>query len=520
MPNKFPVRLLTEPQPLHHASVVRSFQDMHSSFTARVLILQRPDGTVERYLPFIRCQREFRHRSRAWQDTRARALGLLWDFSIANRDSGWPPDRLLREFAYALIEGTFGSKHAGTRDLMWPAIPVGRAQGLVRTIEDFAEWCSTREDAISPLARDEIPLIPGTAEHATRLLMWSRMRSISMLRHIKAAPKSTVKSRVEFPRTGGGKEAQTAKHFPAEFAEALLLKGHLRPGTSTDPDGFARHNIRDMMMALLDGWGGLRRSEGLHLWLSDVRENDDPDCLGQAFVVLNHPEEAYVEWTDPTSGARAWIQRKEMLARHYGLKARNVVKRGHYHVGWKGMALDEDHQAFIFWIHPVAGALFWTLYLAYIRRVRPAIMKRRRDMGGRDHPFLFVSEEINPVTGLPGEPYSEKAYERNHEAAVRRLGLDHEKAAGTTTHGLRHLYGHTMQKLDVHPQVIRQGLHHVNLLSQTIYTIPMPSEVSEQLRAAQLRVKDGERPVATLGEDTAAALLRLNDFLLHGGSLE
>jgi hypothetical protein len=124
------------------------------------------------------------------------------------------------------------------------------------------------------------------------------------------------------------------------------------------------------------------------------------------------------------------------------------------------------------------------------------------------------------VTGLPGEPYSEKAYERNHEAAVRRLDLDYEKAAGTTTHGLRHLYGHTMQKLGVHPEVIRQGLHHVNLLSQTIYTIPMSAEINAQLRTAQQRVKDGERPVATLGEDTAAALLRLKESLLHGGLLD
>lgn len=521
MPIRISMRLLTEPQPLHHVSVVRSFQDMHPSFTARVLVLQRPDGTVESYLPFIRYQREHRHRSRTWQDTRARGIGLLWDFSVANRDSGWSPDRLLKEFAYALIEGTFESRHAGVRDLKWPAIPVRRAKGLIRAIEDFAEWCSTHGDAVSPLAREETPLIPGTAENATRLLVWSRMRRISMLRHLKAVPTSVVKSRVDLPRTGGGMETEAAKFFPPHMAEALLWKGHLRPGASGDPNVFARYNIRDMMMALLDGWGGLRRSEGLHLWVEDVRENEDPELLGHAFVVLNHPEEAYVEWTDPLSGVRSWIQRKEMLSRFYGMeKARNVVKRGHYHVGWKGMALNKDHQAFVFWIDPAAGALFWTLYLAYIRFVRPTIMNARRDLNGRDHPFLFVSEEINPVTGLPGEPYSEKAYERNHEAAVRRLGLEYEKAAGTTTHGLRHLYGHTMQKLGVHPEVIRQGLHHVNLLSQTIYTIPMSAEVNAQLRAAQQRVKDGDRPVATLGDDTAAALLRLSQSLLHGGQID
>jgi hypothetical protein len=512
------MRLLNEPQPLHHASVVRSFEDIHASFTARVLLLRRPDGTVEPYLPFIKYQRDFRLRSRSWQDTPARALGLLWDFSVAHRDSGWSPHRLLKEFAYTLIEGTFDSKLARSRDLMWPGISVKRARGLVRSIEAFAEWCSTQDDGTSPLAREEVPLIPGTAEHATRLLVWSRIRRISMLQHIKSAPTTRMKSHVEFARTGGGKEMETAKHFPAHMAEALLWRGHMRPGAAANPDMAARQNIRDMMMALLDGWGGLRRSEGLHLWLNDVTE--DKEKLGHAFVVLNHPEEAKVEWKDPLSGVRRWIPRKEKLARLYGLKARNVVKRGHYHVGWKGMALNQDHQAFIFWIDDTAAALFWTLYLAYIWIVRPAIMKKRKDMGGRDHPFLFVSEEINPVTGFPGEPYSEKAYERNHEAAVCRLDLKHEKAAGTTTHGLRHLYGHTMRKLGVDAHVIRQGLHHVNLLSQTIYTIPMAEDVSAILRAAQQRIKDGDRPVVSLGENTAAALLRLNQSLSHGGLLE
>jgi hypothetical protein len=267
--------------------------------------------------------------------------------------------------------------------------------------------------------------------------------------------------------------------------------------------------------ALLDGWGGLRRSEGLHLWEIDVRE--DGDNPGHALVILNHPEEAKVQWHDPIAGGDRWITRKEMLARRYGLRARDIVKRGHYHVGWKGMALNDNYQACIFWIDPAAGALFWTLYLAYIRFVRPAVMARRAQAGGKDHPFLFVSEEINPETGLVGEPYSEKAYERNHAAAVKRIGLPHKKAAGTTTHGLRHLYGHTMQKLGVHPHVIRQGLHHVNLLSQAIYTVPLPEEVDAALRAAQRKVLEGDRGPGALGESTSETLLRLRQSLSNGG---
>ncbi|MBR0841742.1 site-specific integrase [Bradyrhizobium liaoningense] len=515
MPKSMPMRLLNEPQPLHHASVVRPFEDMNAAFTARVLLLRRPDGTVEPYIPFIKYQRKYRLRSASWQNATARALGLFWDFCVAHRGTGWPPRTLLQEFAYALLEGTIDSKRPASRSLMWPSISRERAKGLIKNIEVFAEWCASNDETLSPLARDEVPLVPGTGEHATRLLVWSRVSRVSMLQHIKAAPKTAKRSSVDLGRDGKGKELQAAKFFPPAFAERLLWEGHRRPNAETEPDIFRRYNIRDMMIALLDGWGGLRRSEGLHLWEIDVRE--DEDHQGHAFVVLNHPEEAKVQWHDPVASALRWISRKEMLARRYGLRARNVSKRGHYHVGWKGMALNENYQASIFWIDPAAGALFWTLYLAYIRFVRLAVMDKRKRDGGKDHPFLFVSEEVNPETGLVGEPYSEKAYERNHAAAVRRLGLKHEKSAGTTTHGLRHLYGHTMQKLGVHPHVIRQGLHHVNLLSQAIYTVPLPAEVDEALRAAQRRLADGYRTPASLGESTSEALLRLRQSLSNGG---
>jgi hypothetical protein len=144
-----------------------------------------------------------------------------------------------------------------------------------------------------------------------------------------------------------------------------------------------------MMMALLDGWGGLRRSEGLHLWERDVAE--DPGQPGHALVVLNHPAEASVQWRDRFSDQDRATTRRDMLALFYGIKPRNVVKRGFYHVGWKGMALNDNYQACIYWIDANASALFYVLYHGYRRFVRPAIMDRRRRMGGADHPFLFVS---------------------------------------------------------------------------------------------------------------------------------
>jgi hypothetical protein len=269
-----------------------------------------------------------------------------------------------------------------------------------------------------------------------------------------------------------------------------------------------------MMIALLDGWGGLRRSEGLHLWMDDIV--DDPTNPGHALVVLHHPSESNLRWPNNLTGRHETLTRKEVLQREYGMRPRNEVKRGAYHAVWKGMDLDRDHRACVFWIDNKAAALFQTLFLGYIRYVRPAIMEKRRSMGGRDHPFLFVSERINAETGLPGEPYSEKAYERNHQAAVERMGLIHSKDAGTTTHGLRHLYGQTMTDLGVPAQVIKKGLHHRNFLSQTPYTAPDKQKMNKELCAAQQRIAAGDLPIAPLQGDTAAALLKLRNFLSGG----
>ena len=181
------------------------------------------------------------------------------------------------------------------------------------------------------------------------------------------------------------------------------------------------------------------------------------------------------------------------------------------------MDLDGDYRACVFWIDEKAAALFQSLYLGYIRYVRPAIMCQRKAMGGRDHPFLFVSERISSETGLPGEPYSEKAYERNHKAAVERIGLVHGKTLGTTTHALRHLYGQTMAKLDVPPQVIKKGLHHRNYLSQVPYTAPDKATTNDALRAAQRKIAAGHAAVAPLAGKTASALLELRNFLSGGG---
>ncbi len=203
-----------------------------------------------------------------------------------------------------------------------------------------------------------------------------------------------------------------------------------------------------------------------------------------------------------------------MLQQFYGLKPRNEVSRGKYHVGWKSLELNADHQAFVYWLDPTAGALFWVLYLGYLHHVRGPIMGRRRALGGGDHPFLFVSEgSSNGEGGLIGDPLSPQAYERSHQRAVERIGLVHAKEEGTTTHGLRHLYGQTLADLGVDAAIIKKGLHHRHFLSQVPYTVPSHDRVNRVLRAA---VTGEELELRPLGHESSIALRELHEFITGG----
>jgi hypothetical protein len=508
------------PQPIHHVTLPMSVEGMPEGWTARVLVLHRPDGTIEVFLPLLKYFKAHQ-RASSWQDTAAQAIGLLWDYSIVskNRYPGRNARALFRDFATSLVAGTIGTDASDPTGLFWPATPYARCKSLIKAIEAFAGWWDYEERSSSPITPAIVPLVPQTGEHVAAMLRWSRQRERSMLKHITHAPRTRKKSMVDHGSDPRGHGPEPVKFFPPEHAARLLWEGYRIPGSEREPNIFLRYNVRNMMIALLDGWGGLRRSEGLHLWIQDVVE--DRNNLEHALVVLNHPAESKVEFKNPLTGGVEMLTRREFLKRQYGLLPRNEVTRGSYHVGWKGMDLNQNYQACVFWVDPDAGALFWALYWGYLNYVRTPIMAERALLGGRYHPFLFVSArggENGEGSVLPGEPYSETAYERSHEAAVGRIGLPHRKYLGTTTHGLRHLYGQTLTELGVPPQVIKKGMHHRNYLSQAPYTVPDNAKTNQKLIEAQEKIDRGEiRAIAPIAASTAEALLKISEFAAGGG---
>lgn len=516
---------MREPQPLHHATSAINVESMPCGWSARGLFLRKADGSVEIFTPLVDYMMAFPSRSRTWQDTISRGLGLFWDF-CQTRGQAIADDalernlnvqrRLYRAFAISLLSGTIeaGDDPDG---LFWPRTPVTRAKMLAHAIERFSDWAHA-EGLDNPLRTLPVRCVPSDALSFSEHLVWARRRQVSMLSHLTPTNvRRTTPRLIDLGRTTEGQSAEEVKFFPPDQLEPLLWIGHQRPGKLHTTDPYLRYNIRDQMMVLLDAYGGFRRSEGLHLWVQDVVE--EPEKPGHALIVINHPAEARIRYSDPLSGSEYSLSRAEILERRYGLRPRNEVLRDRYHAGWKGMDLNKDNQAFVYWLDDNASTLFWILFLGYLRFIRDPIMERRRSLGGRDHPFLFVTERTPQASGaMIGDPYSPKGYERNHAAAVRRIGLEHSKARGTTTHGLRHLYGQTLSNLGVPPSVIKKGLHHRHYLSHVPYVVPTKAQINAQLEAARRRMLGEVVQIPPIGHESSAALLALSEFITSGGA--
>lgn len=278
------MRTANGPQPIHHITVAMPVRGMPEGWTARVLYRQRPDGSVEIFRPLLKYFREKHWHSSSWQDTVAQAIGLLWDFGVATKDQH--PDRspLFRDFALCLAKGTMGTDASDPTGLYWPVTPYARCKGLIKSIEKFAAWYESEARGSSPITPEIVPLIPQTGEHVASMLRWNRQREISMLKHITHALRTTKKSVIDHGREPRGRGPEPVKFFPPEHVARLLWQGYKIPGAASNPNIFLRYNVRNMMIALLDGSGGLRRSEGLHVWVQDVEE--DPNRLDHALVVL------------------------------------------------------------------------------------------------------------------------------------------------------------------------------------------------------------------------------------------
>lgn len=465
-----------EIHPLHHTIVDYPSEDPPGT-TVRVIFTG--DGPFPPLLAYFMAGAN-KKKSISWQRQVARAVGYLYDFMIQVGHCYQGDNRaqqLFSDFALALASGTIGFDGNDPRGLFWPQLSWQSISSIITSIDLFNQWCNERYGA----KRITIPEKASWGERIARFHALDCKNKNSFFRHTRDLKQTWtdagMKNRPDLI-TKVIVSARAPLFYKPDKFEELLYKGYLLPGVKNtrglnESNVHKYFNTRDQMIAILQGAGGLRECEPFHLYVDDVTE--DPDNPGHALVKVRHPSEGLVTYTDPITGKEITTKRSIYL-RTLGLVPRDISSKRNYKAGWKDPMVETDRSGDLFmrvYFFPTYwGEIFLKLYKNYIFEARPRNIST---------PFLYVSMDESQY----GEPYSVQAYSKNHNAATIKIGLEPKKEEGTTTHGLRHLYGHNLTEGGVSKEIKQECLHQKSIMSQDPYTLPTVKSINEALQRAQ-----------------------------------
>lgn len=502
-----------------------------TSWPRGVRVLVTPQGIFGGLLDYFSTPRN-RARSEAWQTKTARAVGLLHDylvavsagtsvtqrgpsgsvgdgavaghaqkgaqnvgsFSVSQRSAS--PRQQLSGFVEALTNGTIRPDGTDPSDLYWRPLPIQAVRNVMGSINSFADYC-VDEYGATPVN----PLVSADFGHRVAALhRLDRTNRHSLLKHLgpglSARAGAGLMRAVPAPRAPRVSPARPP-YFPFEHFERLLTHGFKTRAHQRDPmKPWETWNLRDILIAVLQRHGGIRASEAFHLFVTDVRE--DPRNPGSAEVRLYHPEMGRFSHFDPLTRGLVHPTRADYLRSAYQRLPRTRIP-GAEHAGWKDLMLDTgapDYYTTVRWFPSEWGTVFWQLYSLYVRHVLPR---------GLTHPYLFVTLDHGPHHG---KPYRLGAYHRNLAAAVERIGLSVDKGQGTTSHGLRHAYGQSLEIAGVGTKIIQSCMHHKSPVSQEVYTRPERERVRAELEAARSRLSG---PLAANLQPTGLPMLPARD---------
>jgi hypothetical protein len=419
--------------------------------------------------------------SPAWYSKVAAAVGLLYDYqvAVAPADSDAKND-FFRNFARALRNGTevLEEPWTTTPPLFWPRFTKKRTHEILAAVTAFSEWVAqeTGQKALNP--RRTASFSERIADYRQR----DHRSANSLLKHLSSPSTNwsrAAKSGHEVPipviHTARQKRAP---FLPLDHVSSLLVEGFRR--RAARGKFWETHDVRGIMIAMLQVFGGLRASEPLHLFWRDVHgrflDPKQPSSGITADVALYHPSDGIAQTGDGDSNA---CSRSDYLWNRWSRQPRNKMFWHPEYLGWKNLLIEDSgrQRSFVWWAPPKVGepsvhvgALFWNLYEMYMNHVRPDHL---------NHPYLFVSLRDGAETF--GQPYRLASWHKAFRRAVARIGLVSAKALGTTSHGLRHLYGQMLKWHGVEREVVMVMMHHRSIHSQNRYRIASDEEIRRSL---------------------------------------
>lgn len=388
------------------------------------------------------------------------AIGRFYDYYQLEKHG----EPLAEDQLRLMLSQFYRARRFGLASLGWAAVKLATAANDVRVVSEFTGWCTDNfgHTRVNPRERTMMEQMNLRDQKIQELKDMSR-RGWDMLYHLHPATaegQRAVMQRKFDPARGRRKKTSTNdKYYPPDKVWETILK---------------TTSVRDKLYLLLLFFGGLRISEPMHLFASDICIQSD----GIARVVLGHPQDGRYQWIGRDGNKRTG-NRITFLQERYCVTSRNLLAENDpLHAGWKGMMEDDGKrsESVVHWLREDAGRLFARLHAEYIKTVRSKLPDH--------HPYYFVSERGEDSYGQPLKLSNmSKAFNR---AAVR-VGLS-PSMAGVNPHGARHFYGlYCASVLRLPIETTQRLMHHRSVLSTQIYYALSAETVRKELVSAQER---------------------------------
>ncbi|WP_447747712.1 gamma-mobile-trio recombinase GmtY [Pseudomonas nicosulfuronedens] len=404
-------------------------------------------------------------RGQSWRERSTFAVMTLLRYINANVGIFTKTTELLRSFDAALRGGTINpATLEDPSGLYWSARTTADANNLIYLITMYTDWLARQSEYATQRAN---PFRLATnAEQRLNWCAYFQKHEQVFLNHLPGSEEE--KKRTRYVRTiGRVKESsvylEEMKRFPEENILKLLDEGFIRAENNSDLDPDMRADWKGRALTLLMHYGGIRKSEAFHLYLTDI--DIDPVRL-EAIVRIFHPSEG----ASPEDG---YISRKDYLAKRFNRVPRNeYLKSERLHAGWKAPVLSSSEKFFKVEFYPPSKATeFLYVFKKYLihQRVEPVNL---------DHPYAF--------TNSIGQPETIKNFQRLHRDAVRRIGLEHSKRLGTSEHGHRHAYAYRMHEAGFSGVAIQKSLRQRSYESHFVYIQPTRKEFRDEMDSRAL----------------------------------
>ncbi|MGN5073603.1 hypothetical protein ACTG2C_01065 [Aeromonas veronii] len=228
-----------------------------------MLYLMTPNG-LSVFWPLVEYFKAHPNTSLSWARQTSRALGLLYDFSVAVAKLGLSRQELFRRFSLSLCHGTIDAEtHHDKSGLYWAPSSLSVQKKMCSSITRFIAWKDEASCKGEPVFLKYLDEVPPSLK---RLLTASKIASKSMLYHAKDV--SMLAERLDRARLIFGMELgydprelignrRTVNDFPSELIPQLIMYGFIRDPHATDP--FEREDITAKMITILLAGGGLEK---------------------------------------------------------------------------------------------------------------------------------------------------------------------------------------------------------------------------------------------------------------------